>query len=231
MAMAARNVELDDIGPALSEYRKGEVVGYIDPQDGLSAEIIPGVSPRWHVLETHPNSERVVASHLIARRFGFYIPETEHDIVRRGRKLHVTRLMFTGYVFVFVWDILRHASRLATIPGVARIMRHPPDEDGQPGSYVTLTDEMINIVRVEENRKRPLPAVMCTEEITGQKKKKGRWRRRPKTPQELEAGGANEIVCVRTWDAFRDGIGAVDSGTRNQTLLAALGLSSKPLAE
>lgn len=225
--LAPMNGNLGDVRKALRDVEVGDVVEFVDPGDPLSAEVYPGIEPHWYVLETMPNHERSVAAHLIARRFGVYVPETEHDIIRRGRKIHVTRLMFTGYVFVFVWGILAHMSRLETIPGVARVICHPPTLDGKAGQPVVVPDKAINIVRAEENRKRPLRAVMC-DEFTGQKKV--RKRRKVKAWEETlraeEEEAANDIIDIRSWDAFRDAVTAVDSGGRNQSLMRALGLSS-----
>jgi transcriptional antiterminator NusG len=218
---------LGDVRKALRDVSVGDVVDYVDPCDPLSAEIVPNATPRWHVLETRSNHERVVGAHLVARRFGMYVPETEEDIVRRGRKLHVTRLMFTGYVFVFVWDIMAHMSRLETIPGVARVLCHPPTPDGHPATPVIIPDKAIDIVRVEENKKRPLRAVV-DDEVIG--KKRGRKRRRVKTWEDRlraeQEEAANDIIDIRSWDAFRDAISTLDAGGRNQSLLRALGLSS-----
>lgn len=216
---------LKAVREALAELRIGDVVDY-GPVNPLSAEIIAGVTPAWHVLETLPNHERSVAAHLVARRFGVFVPETEADIIRRGRKLHITRLMFTGYVFVFVWDILAHTSRIESIPGVARIMRHPATEQCFFGKPVSISDELIDRIRAVENQKRPLRAIMADEVAYDRKKKRRRWRKYRKDQREIEDERANEIVAVRSWDAFQDAIVTLDEQGRNQTLLTELGLSS-----
>lgn len=211
---------LADVRTAL---QVGQVVSFVDHCHPNHAEIVPGVTPRWHVIETVPNHERIVAAHLVARRFGMFVPEIEGDIVRRGRKLHFTRLMFTGYVFVFVWDIGSHWDRITGIPGVSSIMCGR-DNLGCV-TPVVLSDAVIDKIRAVENTKRPLLTISGGE-ITGQKKKKGRYRRKPRERADIEAEQGGEIVACRAWDAFQDAIATLDSEGRNQTLMTALGLSS-----
>lgn len=214
---------LGQVYSALQEWRVGDVVDH-DPVNPLSAEIVPEVSPNWHVLETHPNHERTVASYLIARRFGMFVPETEADEVRRGRKMHVTRLMFTGYVFVFVWDIGKHANRLMAIPGVARIMCY--EDSLKRPKPVVVSDAIIDQIRAVENSKRPLPAVMVDDDVVYPKKKRARWRKHRKDKSEVEQERANDIMSVRPWSAFQDALIALDESGRDQALMRALSLPS-----
>lgn len=224
LMIANEEGNLHAVRQALSELRVGDIVDP-GPRNPLLAEIVPDVTPNWHVIETLPNHERSVAAHLIARRFGMFVPETEEDIVRRGRKLHVTRLMFTGYVFVFVWDIAAHAGRLTSIPGVARLMCHPAVDGGFP-KPVVVADSVINRIRAVENSKRPLPAITIEGLAYSPKHKRRRWRKHRRDQQKAELAKASEVIAVRPWDAFQDAIATLDEGGRNQTLLVALGLSS-----
>ncbi|WP_407146264.1 transcription termination/antitermination protein NusG [Bradyrhizobium sp. ORS 86] len=224
--IATTKGNLGEVRAALAAVQVGDVVDIVDPGDPLAAQIVPGVSPAWHVLEVQPNHERSVAAHLIARRFGVFVPETEEDIIRRGRKLHVTRLMFRGYVFVFVWDILAHKTRLEVIPGVTRIMRHPPTPEGEPGEAVVLTDALIDRIRAVENSKRPM-TIVIDNSLYVSKKKRRRWRKERRERYEKELKSAAEIVACRPWSAFEDALSMLDDAGRNQTLLSALGLSSQ----
>jgi transcriptional antiterminator NusG len=194
----------------------------------LSAEIVPGVEPHWYVIEVAPNRERTVAAHLIARRFGIFIPETEEVLIRRGRKVDVARLMFTGYVFVFVWDMGRHLGRIESIPGVARIMRKPTSDSEAFGAPRIVSDYQIDQIRAVENTKRPLFAAIVEE--VEPKKKKRRWRKSRKDAKELASELAderdNDIMLVRSWSPFQDSLMTLDSDGRNGALLNALGLSS-----
>ncbi|MGJ5000558.1 transcription termination/antitermination NusG family protein [Bradyrhizobium sp. HKCCYLRH2060] len=211
----------------LSEVRVkvGQVVDFVDPHpvDPRMAEIPAGVSASWHVLETHPNQEQIAAGHLIGRRFGIYVPETEHDIIRRGRKLHVTRPMFPGYVFVFVWDIGRHWNRIRSIPGVAHIMTMTT-EDGFTRPLV-MPDGLIDYIRTVENSERPLIAMA---DIVGGKRRRNEKRKGRKHQAETPDIMVGDVLTWRCWDAFRDGLMSIDSEQRNQTLLAALSLPSQP---
>ncbi len=216
MLMAAGN--LRDVRDATSAGL-GDIVDYAG-NGGLNAEILSGVVPKWHVLETHPNHERIAAGYLIARRFGVFVPERDEVVVRRGSKFETKRLLFIGYIFVYVWGIKEHARRILACPGVARIIQ----ADGNPA---IIPDSKIDEIRAVENSLRPLPATMLYDDPSFMlAKKKKRWRRKPKTAQELAAEDANEIVAVRPWSAFQDALMALDDEGRNQTLRKALGLPS-----
>jgi transcription antitermination factor NusG len=214
----------------LSEVRVeiGQVVDFVDPHpiDPRMAEIPKeGIAGCWHVIETMTNQEGIAAGHLVGRRFGIYVPETEHTIIRRGRKLEVRRPMFPGYVFVFVWDIAWHWLRLRSIPGVARIMTRTSDE-GVP-EPLAVPDYLIDRIRIVENGERPLGDVTIESVASGSKKK--RCKRKNGRAHKQVSGDVRvgDKLQWRTWDAFRDGITDVDSDKRNQTLLAALSLPSE----
>lgn len=212
--LASDKGNMADVRAALGrDLEVGDIVDY-SPFNPNCAEIVPAVTPRWHIYETHPNQERVAAAHLIARRFGIFLPEIEETTIRRGRKRDITRLMFTGYIFVFVWGLEKHMHRIDAIPGISRIMLI----DGKPA---VLGDRIIDEIRAVENKQRPLKAIMS--DGTVQTKKKRRWR---KWLQQLEDPRNNDIVAVRPWSAFQDSLLTLDGEGRNQTLLKALSLSS-----
>lgn len=207
------------------ELEVGDVVDY-SPSNPTLAQIVPGVRPSWHLIETHPNREMTAASHLIARRFGVFVPEKEETIVRRGRKLEQTSLLFRGYVFVFVWGINQHFNRIKAVPGFARIVTvESPDGSRKPA---VLTDEQIDEIRAVENRYRPLPAIVIPDHMLAPKRK-GRWRKNQKALyalQQEQLKRDNEVVLCRPWSAFQDSLMTLDSEGRNQTLRNALGLAA-----
>ncbi|MGJ4888929.1 transcription termination/antitermination protein NusG [Bradyrhizobium sp. HKCCYLRH3099] len=207
-----------NLGDVRVEIGKGLIVGYVDPVDPRMADMAPGLAATWHLIETYPNEERTVAAHLVARRFGIYVPEMEQTIVRRGRKVEVTRLMFTSLIFVFVWGIERHWKRIMSVPGVARIRTITAANDQI--IPLTVPDHVIDRIRVCENHERPISEDALQRAIYGDGKKGRNHRgRRPRL--------RHEKLVWRTWDAFQDGINSVDSETRNQTLMAALSLPSQ----
>jgi transcriptional antiterminator NusG len=171
-----------------------------DPRD---AEIVPGITPKWYVVKVYPGAERKVADELVARRFGIFIPESEKTVVRRGRKVDRVELMFPGYIFVFVWDVLQHRSRIECIPGVAGLVY----VNSLPAS---ISDEEIDIIRSVENGERPLR--MPNGKPTRRRKK---WK-----PEKIE------IISVKAWSPFADDLIELDSQGRNQSLMRALGLCS-----
>lgn len=181
--------------------------------DSRNAELLPNVTPRWQLVEVYPGAERKVADEMIERRFGIYVPEFEATIVRRGRKIDRVELMFPGYIFVFVWDAIEHRSRIEAISGVVRLVM---DVNGVP---LGLTDAEIDYIRFIENNHRPVRLEEFA--VDAEPKKKRRRRRKGAVNKVLD-----EVVATRPWSAFSDGLMAVDSEVRNQTLQKALGLCS-----
>jgi transcription antitermination factor NusG len=217
--LMATNGNLADVRAALGrDLEVGDVVDY-STSNPLMAELVPGVSPRWHVVEVY--RERTAAAHLIARRFGVFVPEKEQTVVRRGRKFEQTTLMFPGYIFVFVWDIGEHLHRIRAVPGVSRVMFI----DGKPA---ILSDKLIDEIRAVENRERPLPDIMVPG-APAMPKKKGRWSNKQKLLYEMQRAQwerDNEVVACRSWSAFQDSLLTLDEEGRNQTLRNALQLAA-----
>ena len=172
--------------------------------DTRNAELLPNVTPKWYVIEVYPNAERRVAEELMARRFGIFIPESDETVVYRGRKVERVALMFPGYIFVFVWDVFKHLSRIETISGVMRVLM---TVDCTP---LVLTDQQIDEIRTVENGERPIRHVTS--------KVKRRRRKNRASPYD--------VIATRAWSPFQDGLLSLDSQQRNQTLQIALGLCS-----
>lgn len=199
----------------------GDVIDYSG--NPTVAQIVPGVIPHWYLIETHPNRERTAAAHLISRRFGVFMPEKEETIVRRGRKLDQVSLMFRGYIFVFVWGMMKHLKRIEAVPGVSRVV-FIEVEDGakKPG---IVTDEQIDQIRAVENQFRPLKEIMV-EEIVKPKRRMTNRQKMLYRLQREQAERDNEIVACRAWSPFQDSLMTLDSDGRNQTLRNALGLAA-----
>ena len=196
----------------------GTIIGYGDANP-INAEAKPGTIAAWYVVETMPAHERIAAGHLAGRRFGVYVPETEQIEVWRGRSGRFTRPMFPGYIFVFTWGIDANAGKITACPGVWRLMLIGD-------RFAVLSDELIDRIRQVENGQRPLTIPMDVFQEFAAYKKKRRWRRtkRPDQGQEIHD---NEIVSVRAWSAFTDGLRqAVDGEERNQILRKAFSLPS-----
>ncbi len=173
-------------------------------QGPYHAEIVDGCEPLWHVLIVEPASERITAAHLVGRRFGVYLPEFDKKVVQpSGRVRLVRRRLFPGYLFLFVWDVMRHMRRIRACPGAIHLLfdgSHPavvPDK---------LIDRMQAIEAGMINLKADRPR-----------------RRRRKLANADETD--NEIVSVRCYSAL-DGVEHLDDGGRISALHRALGLAS-----
>lgn len=111
-----RQVYLD----VAEENRALEQLAHAEERDGrFFAEIVPGVTPFWHVVITEPRAEHEAMDYLAARGFGVFLPTFERK-TKLGIK--VCCVLFPGYVFLFVWDAHRHLQRLQACPGVMRLM-------------------------------------------------------------------------------------------------------------
>ncbi len=186
-----------DLSPAFSPELIVEITG--KSFDRRNAELIEDVTPQWHIVDTHPCRERKVLQELAARRFGVYLPEAAETVVIRGRKVDRKTILFPGYVFVFVWDALRHRARIEAIDGVQRLML---DVNGIP---LSLTDRQIDQIRYLENCKQPI--------ALDAPKRRHRHRKR------------DEIINVRAWSAFDDAIKVLDLPSANKALRNLTGVS------
>lgn len=155
----------------------------------LDAEIVAGCSPNWHVIETYAHHERIAAGHLVGRRFGIYLPETEYCEIRRGQKVEGLRLLLPGYVFIFVWDIERHYRRICAIPGVIAPLR----ADGQ---ICVVPDTIINRLRAIENGER-FRLTITVEEVV----RKKRHRESRKTVREIPVYEC-DIIGVHAYSPY-----------------------------
>lgn len=184
--------------------------------DSRNAELLSEISPDWYLIEVYPGAERKVADEMVTRRFGIYIPEFEETVVRRGRAIDRVELMFPGYIFAFVWDVIEHRSRIEAIDGVLRVVL---DVNGKP---LRVTDAEIDLVRKVENQLRPVTLQEFSIEVELPKKKKRRRMKRAVVKV------LDEVVSTRAWgwvrSSFDDSVLELDSQERNQTLMRALGL-------
>ena len=219
---------MKELRAAFSPDVLAELARPIATYDYRNAELVEGIEPKWHVIETYPHRERDVAAELSARRFGIYLPEEQETIVKRGRVIDRTSLMFPGYVFAFVWDVLSHRSRIEPIDGVQRLLL---DVNGVP---LFLTDDQVDRIRYCENCARPI--LLQSFEIQQDVVSKKRKRRKPKKKTVVVY---DEVAAVRAygysgaalsglgWSAFEDAIMTLDSEDRIMALRNLLGVSSQ----
>lgn len=182
-------------------------------QGPLDAELVPngGGEPHghWWAVTTLPNHEGIAAAHLIARRFGIYLPQFSHSLMRRGRKVNYTRNMLPGYIFVFVWDISRHWRRILSVPGASGMLPRP------------VPDHMIDDLRGEENKLNPEFAM---EQVIKYRKRR-RQKRQQIIVSELTPIVKGEIVSVHA-KSYWTGIETLEPEQRISKLHIALGLAT-----
>lgn len=174
------------------------------------AEVFPDVTPHWHVATVLPGRERTAAEDLSDRRFGVYLPESEHKEVRRGRVIDLKRLMLPGYVFVFVWDVDRHIDRIRACEGVRGLLF-------RNGCVAIVPDRLIDRVREAENRERPL---RMTVEVVKKRKRQSRM-----CMEERDVTD-NDIVGVHSYSPFAEALRSESEGERLSAFHKAMGLAA-----
>jgi transcription antitermination factor NusG len=187
---------------AFSPAVMAELARPVASYDPRNAELKPGVTPAWYVLEV---ASRDVEAELVKRQFGIYVPEEDETVIVRGRKRDRRVRMFPGYVFVFLWDTAANWSKLARIRGVV-------------ASLGKLSDEAIDKIRHCENCARPV--LLQSFEIAQDFVPKKRKRRKTKRCVVVVH---DEVTAVRAWSVFEDAVMTLDSEGRNQALRNLLG--------
>lgn len=180
----------------------------------FDAELIPEVAGRWHILTVQPNHEASAAAYLISRRFGVFLPQYYSVYVTRGRKREAMRNLFPGYLFVFVWDVERHARRILSVPGVNGFVA------GKSGPVV-VPDRLIDRARAIENQyQRPLTYM---DDVIMRRRRRKKYSQSV-VRKEVQVA-PEEIVSMTAYDAFAD-IEALEDHERIGKLHVALGLAS-----
>lgn len=169
----------------------------------IEAEICQCCRPAWYIVRTEPNRENTAAAHLVARRFGIYIPELTVRIDVNGRAVTRSERMFPGYILLFAWDIESHRRRIEACPGAVGILRHAS------GKAVQLADEDVNHIQHQE----------AFSALSGHEKRQTRRRRAEIFNQEIP-DLAIRVSCKSYWADMR----AIDSSGRIAIFRRALGL-------
>lgn len=93
-----------------------------DRRASENANYIEDKEPKWHVLEVYAGREFDTVEWLAERGFGVFVPVYYVSEISRGRQIHRRKKVIPGYVFVFVWDIEAHRSRITACETVFKIM-------------------------------------------------------------------------------------------------------------
>lgn len=177
---------------------------YIERRGPLDAEIIEGLTPRWHILQTSPCREHDAAEYLSERKFGVYLPYYgERTKDRFGKPNYVVHTMFPGYLFVFVWGLLLQRRRILACPGVSAIV-YFADEPA------VVPDEQISRIQTGE----------FMLDLQHQPKPRRRWRRSRYAHQS-----ETDELKIRSFDALHNDKW-LDGSTRNLLLVRVLGLTT-----
>lgn len=222
MAAEMKAGNLGEVREALrGELQRGQIVDHAGRNDYL-AEIAPDARGAWYVVETVPGEDRVAAAWMCARRFGVYLPELKFVEDRKGRKVDVVKLMFPGYLFVFVWDVEAHFTRIVACPGVRGMLK-----PGQGGLIpAEVPDAVIDQIRTVENFLRPVALASVADAVQATRKKRPRRKHYAGEKTDELVVEAPSIFGSGVWSDFSRAMMALDDGVRNRALRELLGLSS-----
>lgn len=202
------------------ERRALEITAEIESKSGpFFAEIIPGVTPHWHLLTVHPNTEDRTADHLVERGLGVFVPRFQD-----GAKMRIpipyekrpsfdrsafeeidlsNRLIFPGRILIFVWSVLAHWRRIKSCSGVQGIM-----VDGKERPII-VPDEEISKIQIMQFSLTPQP--------------------KPKRDRHKARNRGGEEKCTMTIST--KSYWAPQGEARNGLLDKALGITREALTE
>lgn len=106
----------------------------------ITAEIIPGISPSWHIVRSTPGRELYAVRHLAQRRFGCYLPTIDEWTKDTSRQSP----LFSSYIFLFVWGLAEHIGRVKAVPGISGFLLNGK---GEP---ILVPDQIIRDVQAIE---------------------------------------------------------------------------------
>lgn len=184
----------------------------------FEADVVPARPPLWHLLTTDPARESLAASHLVARRFGIYLPTFGADITLPGGDSlgKAGKPLFPGYLFVFVWDVFRHWRRIHGCPGV----QHVVTRDSDP---VIVPDEVIGEIRLLEAFNGELARLDCR---TGRRAYRRRRQARQREQEERRARREGQQIRIYPKASRFAAFEPLDDAGRIGALNRVLGLSS-----
>jgi hypothetical protein len=143
---------------------------------GIVAEIGDDDAPCWYLVRTKPGEDMRALRWLARRRFGVFRPMAWRTIMGWGGEVisETAQPIFTGWLFVRVYDIAKMAARIQACPGVINIL----------SDAATLVPVPINDRFVDE-----LEAMRWTVERAGHAERRGRRqrkrRRRPRAGKTI----------------------------------------------
>lgn len=108
---------------------------------GMLAEISADSSPQWYLVRTRPGEDMRALRWLARRRFGVFRPMAWHTVLGWGGEVifETARPIFSGWLFVRVYDIAKMAARIQASPGVVGIL-----SDAATSAPVPINDRFVD---------------------------------------------------------------------------------------
>jgi hypothetical protein len=132
---------------------------------GMLAEIADDDGPHWYLVRTKPGEDMRALRWLARRRFGVFRPVAWRTVMGWGGDIisETAHPIFSGWLFVRVYDIAKMAARIQACPGVISIL----------SDAATLAPVPINDRFVDE-----LEAMRWTVERASHAERQGRRQRK-----------------------------------------------------
>jgi transcription antitermination factor NusG len=111
-------------------------------QGPLDCEITEGSRANWYLVQTFPNETARAMRWLAKRMFGAFRPMQQQVDRQTGKKLAGWEDVFSGWIFVFAWDIGRMKGRIRRVPGICRIFCDPASKEPVP-----ISDQFVQELR------------------------------------------------------------------------------------
>lgn len=110
----------------------------------VDCEISDEHPARWYLVHCYPGNDVNALRWLARRKFGAFRAMKQREDKRNGTKLQGWEAAFSGWLFVYTWDIKRMRSRILSLPGIMEIFRDPVSQ--QP---IPIPDWFIDRLREE----------------------------------------------------------------------------------
>lgn len=124
-ACVMTDIDLSEAWTLLDIAKAAELSMADECQVSTDAEIVPGVSAEWYLVQTFPGDDARALRWLARRHFGVFRPMQQRADRESGRVRQGYEPVFAGWLFVFCWMGADMVGRLLDVPGVRGLLCYP----------------------------------------------------------------------------------------------------------
>lgn len=123
----------EELRKAMIQHYEAEMTDHARRANPADAEIDDTSEGNWYLVHTFPGDDAKAMRWLARRRFGVFRPMQQRKSPHReGQSIGVMEAVFPGWLFVYVWDVRKHHSRITSLPGVHDILTDPVTQNPVP---------------------------------------------------------------------------------------------------